>query len=152
MNWTIDLTWRFVAVWRRNMLVHLRFWFSNLLTNFFEPLVYLVGMGFGMGQFVSGIQGFPYQTYIAPGIIASSAMFAATFENTFGTFIRMTFQKTFDAIVDESGGCAVSLIVRYFACSDLFDGSAHEAALVAPLAVCSQGHGRCARTRRNQSL
>jgi lipooligosaccharide transport system permease protein len=41
----------------------------------------------------------PYIKFIAPGIIASSSMFAAVYECTYGTYIRMTFQKTFDAIL-----------------------------------------------------
>ena len=45
------------------------------------------------------INGVPYIKFIAPGIIASSAMFAATYECTYGTYVRMTFQKTFDAIL-----------------------------------------------------
>lgn len=56
-------------------------------------------MGFGLGAFVPDIHGQPYIKFIAPGIIASSAMFAAVYECTYGTYIRMTYQKTFDAIL-----------------------------------------------------
>lgn len=93
------LTLRCFAVWYRNMLVFRRYLFSNIVTGFVEPLVYLFGMGFGIGAFVRQMEGLPYATYIAPGIIAASAMFNASFESTFGTFIRMKFQKTFDAII-----------------------------------------------------
>lgn len=95
----MDLTVRFITVWRRNMLVFRRFIWSNIVSGFVEPLVFLLGLGFGIGQFVKELNGIPYTAFIAPGIIASSAMFAASFESTFGTFIRMTFQKTFDAII-----------------------------------------------------
>lgn len=86
-------------VWRRNMRVWLRYWLSNLVSNFVEPFVYLLGLGFGLGHFVPSIEGIPYATYIAPGIVASTAMFAASFENTFGTYVRLQYQKTFDAII-----------------------------------------------------
>jgi lipooligosaccharide transport system permease protein len=56
-------------------------------------------MGLGLGAFVKDIHGVPYIKYIAPGIIASSSVFAAVYECTYGTYIRMTFQKTFDAIL-----------------------------------------------------
>ena len=56
-------------------------------------------MGLGLGAFVTEIKGEPYINYIAPGIIASSSMFAAIYECTYGTFVRITFQKTFDAIL-----------------------------------------------------
>jgi len=45
------------------------------------------------------INGVPYIKFIAPGIIASSAMFAAFYECTYGTYVRMHFQKTFEAIL-----------------------------------------------------
>jgi lipooligosaccharide transport system permease protein len=93
-----DLTWRFLTVWQRNLQVYRRFIWSNLVTGLVEPLVFLFGLGFGVGQFVHEMNGLSYTAFIAPGIIASSGMFAASFENTFGTYIRMVFQKTFDAI------------------------------------------------------
>lgn len=98
-----DLSHRFLYVWLRNMQVWRRFWISNLVTNFLEPFLYLLGMGMGLGRYVNGIeiagQTIPYAAFIAPGIIASSAMFNASFECTFGTFVRMVFQRTFDAII-----------------------------------------------------
>lgn len=97
-DFRFDLTWRLLTVWQRNMQVFQRFIWSNMLTGLVEPLVFLFGMGFGVGQFVTEVQGLSYSAFIAPGIIASSGMFSASFENTFGTYIRMVFQKTFDAI------------------------------------------------------
>jgi lipooligosaccharide transport system permease protein len=94
----LELSSRFWAVWQRHMKVYRRYLWSNIVTGLVEPLVFLFGMGFGVGQFVSDMEGLPYTAFIAPGIIASSAMFAASFENTFGTYVRMTYQKTFDAI------------------------------------------------------
>ena len=70
-----------------------------MVLNFVEPVLYLVALGFGLGAFVKEINGVPYIKFIAPGLIASSSMFAAAFECTYGTYIRMTYQKTFDAIL-----------------------------------------------------
>lgn len=70
-----------------------------MVLNFVEPILYLVALGFGLGAFVQPIEGVPYIRFIAPGLIASSSMFAASFECTYGTYIRMTYQKTFDAIL-----------------------------------------------------
>ncbi len=61
--------------------------------------MYLVALGFGLGAFVEEINGVPYINFIAPGLIASSTMFATATECTYGTYIRMTYQKTFDAIL-----------------------------------------------------
>jgi len=64
-----------------------------------EPVLYLAALGLGLGAFIKEINGVPYVNFIAPGIIASSSMFAAIYECTYGTYVRMTFQKTFDAIL-----------------------------------------------------
>ena len=90
---------RAVRVWQRNYTVYTKLYLSSILLNFVEPILYLVALGFGLGAFVREVNGKPYINFIAPGIIASSSMFAATYECTYGTFIRMTFQKTFDAIL-----------------------------------------------------
>lgn len=67
--------------------------------NFVEPILYLIALGFGLGAFVKEINGMPYINFIAPGLIASSSMFATASECTYGTYVRMTYQKTFDAIL-----------------------------------------------------
>jgi lipooligosaccharide transport system permease protein len=79
--------------------VYTKLYKSSFALNFAEPALYLVAMGFGLGAFVPEIHGQPYIRFIAPGIIASSSVFAAVYECTYGTYIRMTFQKTFDAIL-----------------------------------------------------
>jgi lipooligosaccharide transport system permease protein len=80
-------------------MVYTKLYRTSFALNFAEPALYLVAMGFGLGSFVKDIHGQPYINYIAPGIIASSSVFAAVYECTYGTYIRMTFQKTFDAIL-----------------------------------------------------
>ena len=96
---TTDLTLRLFAVWRRHMLVFSRHLWANLLTGFFEPLFYLVGFGIGVGRFVGELNGISYAAFIAPAIVASSAMYVASFECTYGCFLRLTYQRTYDAIV-----------------------------------------------------
>lgn len=95
----LDLTWRFVTVWERNMLVFRRFFLNKAVAGLVEPLVMVVGMGFGIGHFVTGIGEVSYVAFVAPGAIASHCMYVAAFETTFGSYTRMTFQKTFDAIL-----------------------------------------------------
>jgi lipooligosaccharide transport system permease protein len=90
---------RAFRVWQRNFTVYTKRYKSSMVLNFVEPILYLVALGFGLGAFVKNINGVPYIQFIAPGLIASSSMFAATFECTYGTYIRMTYQKTFDAIL-----------------------------------------------------
>ncbi len=93
----IDLTTS-VAVWRRNMTEYSHSWMTNILPNFFDPVLYLLGMGIGLGMFMGkDIHGLSYIEYIAPGLMAASAMQGASFEATYNMFIKMTFSKLYDA-------------------------------------------------------
>jgi lipooligosaccharide transport system permease protein len=90
---------RAYRVWQRHVAVYAKLYRSSLTLNFVEPVLYLTAMGFGLGAFVRQMEGQTYIEFIAPGIVSYSAMFAAAFECTYGTYIRMTHQKTFDAIL-----------------------------------------------------
>ncbi|KPK46124.1 MAG: ABC transporter permease [Nitrospira bacterium SM23_35] len=90
---------RAFRVWQRNFTVYTKLYKSGLALNFVEPVLYLAALGLGLGGFVREINGVPYIQFIAPGIIASSSMFAAIYECTYGTYVRMKYQKTFDAIL-----------------------------------------------------
>lgn len=90
---------RALRVWQRNFKVYTKLYKSSIALNFVEPVMYLAAMGLGLGGYVEEINGVPYIHFLAPGIIASSAMFAATFESTFGTYVRWYYQKTFDGIL-----------------------------------------------------
>ncbi len=72
-----------------------------MFPNFVEPLLYLGAMGLGLGAFIQqgGINGQTYVQFIAPGLLASNAMFAASFESTFDTFVKLRFDKVYDAII-----------------------------------------------------
>jgi lipooligosaccharide transport system permease protein len=95
----IDLAMAF-AVWRRNLTVYRRTWRMNILPNFFEPLLYLVGMGVGLGGYLGEeVGGMPYIAWLAPGLMASSAMNGATFETTYNIFVKMTFGRLYDAFL-----------------------------------------------------
>lgn len=90
---------RAIRVWQRNATVYRKLYRSSLVLNFFEPMLYLIALGYGLGGFIKEIEGLSYIEFIAPGIIMSSAMYAASYECTYGTYVRMEYQKTFDAIL-----------------------------------------------------
>ena len=64
-------------VWQRHLKVYTKLYKSSIALNFIEPILYLAALGLGLGGFVGEINGIPYIKFIAPGIIASSAMFAS---------------------------------------------------------------------------
>ena len=87
------------AVWRRNVLVWRKLIGPAIVLNFGEPTLYLLGLGFGLGHFVGQMDGMPYLTFLASGIIASSAMTTSTFEGMYSVFTRMVPQRTYEAIL-----------------------------------------------------
>ena len=88
-----------LKIWRRNFKVYTKLYKSSFALNFFEPLIYLLAFGFGLGGYVKDINGLPYIKFVARGIVATSAIFAAIYECTYGTYVRMVFQRTFDGIL-----------------------------------------------------
>jgi lipooligosaccharide transport system permease protein len=93
------LTRRVWTVWRRNFDVFMKTWHVNFLPSLIEPILYLLAFGFGLGTFVSEIEGISYMQWIAPGLVAITVMYGSFFECTYGSFVRMYFQRTFDAII-----------------------------------------------------
>lgn len=92
-------SWRFIRVWQRNRDVFFRLWHSEAPGFVAEPIIILLAMGLGLGAYVGLVDGQRYIEFIAPGIIASYGMFSASFECTYGSFMRMEYQKTYDAII-----------------------------------------------------
>ena len=90
---------RLYSVWFRHMRVYSRHLFSNAFPPFFEPLIFLAGVGLGLGRYIDPIDGRPYVQFLAIGLLITSSMWTAFFECTFGTFIRLEFQKTYDGML-----------------------------------------------------
>lgn len=83
----------------RNVLVWRKLIAPSLAFSFGEPVIYLLGLGFGLGQFIGDVNGIPYFTFLASGLLAATAMNVASFEGMFSVFTRMTHQQTYDAIL-----------------------------------------------------
>jgi lipooligosaccharide transport system permease protein len=71
----------------------------NFFPSLIEPILYLLALGVGLGGFVQPIEGVPYVNFIAPALVAISIMYGSFFECTYASFVRMYYQKTFDAII-----------------------------------------------------
>lgn len=88
-----------LSVWRRNAAMYQRTWKWNILPNFFEPVFYLFSIGIGVGAYVSQMNGMSYIQFLAPGLICVAAMNGASFEVTYNIFVRLTFEKSYDAML-----------------------------------------------------
>lgn len=86
-------------VWYRDARNFSKLWRGALLPTFLDPMFYLLAMGFGLGTYLATIQGIPYKDFIAPGLVASAAMWAAAFETTYNVYIKMNENHLYDALV-----------------------------------------------------
>ncbi|MDD1660400.1 MAG: ABC transporter permease [Methanomicrobiales archaeon] len=93
------LTPRVWRVWQRNRDVFLKTYRVNFLPPFLEPLLYLLSLGFGVGSFIPEIAGVSYPRFIAPALVSITIMNAGFFECTYASYVRMYYQKTYDAII-----------------------------------------------------
>jgi lipooligosaccharide transport system permease protein len=91
-------------------MVYRRTWMV-IFSGFFEPLFYLLGIGFGIGTLVGTVTGpggtaVPYTLFVAPALMASSAMNGAIYDSTFNVFFKLRYAKTYDAVVATPVGIA----------------------------------------------
>jgi lipooligosaccharide transport system permease protein len=91
---------RAMAVWRRNFLVWRKLAIPSILGNLADPLIVLFGLGYGLGAALGEVNGSSYFGFLAGGFMASTTMYAATFESLFSAYSRMHVQKTWEAIVN----------------------------------------------------
>ncbi len=83
----------------RNFEVYRKTWKVNALPPLAEPFLYLMAFGLGLGALVETVAGLPYVVFIAPGIVAITMMQTAFMETTYSSYVRMWFQKTWDAVL-----------------------------------------------------
>ncbi|MBD3170180.1 MAG: ABC transporter permease [candidate division Zixibacteria bacterium] len=94
-----NVTPRAFTVLLRHKEVFLKMWKTSLIPPFLDPLFYLVGIGYGLGAMVQEVGGFSYVQFFAPALIASVIMTAPFFECAIGGYVRMYYQKTWDAMI-----------------------------------------------------
>ena len=98
------LRWR--PVWWRNFKVWRKLLGAALLGNIGEPLLYLIALGYGLGAFVGQVGGLDYVTFLASGIVCSSAMNTASFEGMYSAYTRMEVQQTWISMLTAPLGIA----------------------------------------------
>lgn len=95
-----SLRQRLFAVWFRHLRVYGQHLVSNAFPPFLEPLIFLGGIGLGLGKLINDpVGGMPYIQFLSIGLLVTTAMWTSAFECTFGTFIRLEYQKVYDGML-----------------------------------------------------
>jgi len=100
----LNLTaWGVYSVWHRHAQVYRSTWLVNCLPPLSEPLIYLLGFGYGLSPLVGEVtyqgQVIPYLKFIAPGMMAIGTLFQSFFEGAYSSYIRLSYQNTWRAIL-----------------------------------------------------
>ncbi len=90
---------RINAVWYRHARVYNSDFLSNAFPPFLEPLIFLAGLGIGFGAYIQTMGTVNYLLFLASGIVVTSSMYTASFECTYGTFIRLEFDLIYDGML-----------------------------------------------------
>jgi lipooligosaccharide transport system permease protein len=75
------------------------YWRSSAFSSTVEPTIYLLAFGFGFGSLVATVNGLDYVEFVGTGTVATAVLFSSVFPAMFGTFVKRTFQRTYDAIL-----------------------------------------------------
>ena len=88
-------------VFEHRLLTYRKTYRSSLFTSFVSPVLFLTAMGIGLGGYVSNdaaLGGVPYLVFLAPGLLAATAMQSASFEATFPIMGGLVWNKVFHAM------------------------------------------------------
>jgi len=91
--------WGGFRVWQRNRDAFFRSWKVEVGGIAIEPFIMLVAIGFGLGSLITDFGDLSYAEFLAPGVIASYAMFHATFDSTYGAYLRMETHHIYEAVL-----------------------------------------------------
>ena len=94
------LSLRFVPIWRRHFLVWKKVAATSILGHLADPVIYMLGLGYGLGSLLPNMDGTSYITFLAAGTVCYSTMNSASFEALYSGFARMHEQRTWEAILN----------------------------------------------------
>jgi lipooligosaccharide transport system permease protein len=93
---SLRLAWQVVV---RNWVVYRKDFLANISPTLADPALMMGALGMGLSPFIGQIDGHSYAQYLAPGMIATTALFTAFFECSYGFYVRMTFENVFKAML-----------------------------------------------------
>jgi lipooligosaccharide transport system permease protein len=87
------------GVMAHDLAVFKRYWLPTTFSAIVEPAINLLAFGFGLGSLIAHVNGYRYLDFIGTGVVGMAILFSAAFTGMFQTFIRRTFQHTYDAVL-----------------------------------------------------
>ena len=94
------LSFRFFPIWRRHFLVWRKVATTSIIGHIADPMIYLLGLGYGLGSLLPQMGGTSYMVFLAAGTVCYSTMNSASFEALYSGFARMHEQRTWEAILN----------------------------------------------------
>jgi len=94
------LSLRFFPIWRRHFLVWRKVAATSIIGHIADPMIYLLGLGYGLGSLLPQMGGTSYMVFLAAGTVCYSTMNSASFEALYSGFSRMHEQLTWEAILN----------------------------------------------------
>jgi len=91
---------RFIPIWRRNFMVWKKMAGSSILGHLADPVIYMLGLGYGLGGMLPEVGGMSYIAFLSAGTVCYSTMNSASFEALYSGFARMHEQRTWEAILN----------------------------------------------------
>ena len=95
-----SLSRRFIPIWRRNYMVWKKMAGPSILGHLADPVIYMLGLGYGLGGMLPEIGGMSYIAFLSAGTVCYSTMNSASFEALYSGFARMHEQRTWEAILN----------------------------------------------------
>ncbi len=110
MTNTLRLSWHIV---HRNWVVYRKDFLANISPTIADPSLVMVSLGMGLGPFIQNVNGMSYMAFLAPGLVATTALFTSFFESSYGFYVRMTFESVFKAMLTTPIGVREVVVGEY---------------------------------------
>lgn len=92
----LKLCWHIV---HRNWTVYKKDFIANVSPTVADPALVMVSLGFGLGGYLTNVQGMNYMHFLAPGLTVATSLFTSFFESSYGFYVRMTFENVYKAML-----------------------------------------------------
>ncbi len=93
---SLQLSWAIVV---RNWTVYRKDFVANISPTVADPSLIMISLGLGLGPFIQEVEGRSYLAFLAPGLLAATALFTSFFEASYGFYVRMTYESVFKAML-----------------------------------------------------